>query len=351
MSQTTDTLIIGQGIAGSLLAMQLNRMKHDFLVVDSPDKPKSSLVAAGLINPVIFRYLTLSWELERNLQAAKGCYAELSRFFGTKFFHPQPILRIFGANEYELWKRKSALPPFDTLLQPDTYEKYFDHYLAAPYGVGLVHKGGWLQMAELVKQIHAFLIQNNRLIQEDFEHKAVVVKEDGIRYKAIEARQIVFCEGAAALSNPYFDFIPFRPVKGELLTVKIPGMSDDHIINKDIYLLPVGDEMFRCGSTFDWDDLSYQPTYKARAFLEEKLREFLKLPYEVIHHQVGIRPAIADRRPVCGQHPVHNRLWILNGLGAKAALLTPFLVNELVAQLIEHKSPDATIDPVRFWKA
>ena len=52
-------LIIGQGIAGSVLALEMYHRKMDFVVVDQPKLSSSSKIAAGVVNPVVLKRLKM----------------------------------------------------------------------------------------------------------------------------------------------------------------------------------------------------------------------------------------------------------------------------------------------------
>lgn len=351
MQQKTDTLIVGAGLAGSCLALQLLKQKRPFLLIDQAIRPKASMVAAGLINPIVFRYLTMSWEAERNLNAAIAFYNDAAAAFSKPFYHPLPIARVFGENESENWNKKAQQKPFLNYITGKPDNLSFRDSLFANHGFGIVNGGGWIDISALVVNTTDLLRSNNQFIDSDFDFSQLRMHHNHIQYKNIEAKNLVFCEGADAIGNPFFNFIPFRPVKGELLDIHIPGLDIPMIINKDIFLLPLGNKLYKCGSTYDWEDLSPHPTLKAKSYLEEKLSKLLRLPYKIIAHRAGIRPAIADRRPVCGRHPVYERLWIMNGLGAKGALLAPYLAVQLQAQLTKTAAAVHDIDPARFWKA
>ncbi|MBZ0244259.1 MAG: FAD-binding oxidoreductase [Bacteroidales bacterium] len=161
---------------------------------------------------------------------------------------------------------------------------------------------------------------------------------------------MIFCEGWNAVNNSFFNFIPFRPVKGELLTLKIKDWKSDYLLNKDVFLLPIGDQFYCLGSTYDWDDLSDKPTEAAKTDLLEKLKAFLPLEVEVVKHCAGVRPAVADRRPVAGLHPEFPRLAILNGLGARGLLIAPWLSRQLLELIVDNKEIDQDVNPARFWK-
>ncbi|MEM9022389.1 MAG: FAD-dependent oxidoreductase, partial [Bacteroidota bacterium] len=59
--RSVDYLIIGQGLAGSVLAHTMRQHQLQVMVVDRPREGGASRVAAGVVNPVSLRRLTKSW--------------------------------------------------------------------------------------------------------------------------------------------------------------------------------------------------------------------------------------------------------------------------------------------------
>ena len=57
--------------------------------------------------------------------------------------------------------------------------------------------------------------------------------------------------------------------------------------------------------------------------------------YEVNEQTVGMRPTVADRRPIMGEHPEYKGLFIFNGLGTKVYMLAPLLSLEMAQFMLE----------------
>src|SRR5207248_8840193 len=66
----------------------------------------------------------------------------------------------------------------------------------------------------------------------------------------VEARGLVFCRGFSPGSDPWFGGIRFNAAKGEVLTLRIPGLSEERVVHRGIWLAPAGDDVFRCGSAY-----------------------------------------------------------------------------------------------------
>jgi glycine/D-amino acid oxidase-like deaminating enzyme len=130
-------------------------------------------------------------------------------------------------------------------------------------------------------------------------------------------------------------------VKGEVLTVRIPGLRSGAAVHRGAFLLPIGDDLFRLGATFSWDDVWSGPTAQAKEELLARLARMTLLPAEVVDHRTGVRPASKDRRPILGPD-------ILNGLGSRGVLLAPWCAMHLVEHLLEGKKLDPEVDAARF---
>lgn len=345
---STRFILVGQGIAGSILAYRLLQNNIPFVVIDKSELSSASKVAAGLMNPVVFRYLTLSWKCPKLFHQAEDFYRQFEAETGQAVYHPTNILRVFGQDEPERWKAKIMSPGFDELLDEAIPTQFASGSFLAPYGYGRVKNAAWVDTQKFVSLVRNMLIERSLLIEEQFDHQRLVLENDRVSYENLMADALVFCEGHLATHNPWFQFIPFRPVKGEVLTICVKDLKLDQVVNKDIFILPLGDDLFRVGSTYDWADLSEEPTSQAAETLTKKLKNILLLPFEVVEHQAGIRPAVADRRPVVGKHPIHPQLFIFNGLGAKGAMLAPAFSEDLLLQLLGKKEAESESDPKRF---
>lgn len=120
-------IIVGLGLAGSLLAYFLIKAGKRVLVVDSFKPNSSSRVAAGLINPVTGRQMVKTWQADTLLPFTENTYLELKEYFKKTFFFKQNITRLFASAEQKnVWELKT---------RSAEYENYWssDPMLPAPY--------------------------------------------------------------------------------------------------------------------------------------------------------------------------------------------------------------------------
>ena len=163
---------------------------------------------------------------------------------------------------------------------------------------------------------------------------------------------MVFVSGFGIPQRSYFWYLPVQGTKGELLTIHAPGLQEEHIVKSGIFLLPLGDDYYRVGATYSWNDPTETPTASARVQLEKELKMLLLIDYKVIDHQAGLRPTVPDRRPLVGTHPTYQHLSVINGMGSRGVVMAPSAAKALVAHLIDNQPLPEEIDIkryARFW--
>ena len=337
----SDYLIVGQGIVGSVMALTLMRQGKSVIVIDQPQLSSSSKIAAGVYNPFNFRQMMNTWRAVEMVNAARDLYRYAEKISQERIFSERKILKIFtSAEERKLWERacdeKENLFADEKILEND-----FDKSIIAPWGIGVVNQAGNIDAGMLIHGVAEKLKSENAFFEEKFEHGKLQLSDEGIVYdQKISARQLVFCEGHLNTNNPWFKFLPVKPAKGQLLHVRIPGLMLTEVLNRGAYLLPLGNEQFILGSTFDNDAVDELPTKIAEGDLLARLKKFVNVPVQVEKQFAGIRPAVQDRRPIIGRHPKFPQLSIINGMGSKAVLLSPWLSEKLISN-IEEGTPIA----------
>ncbi|MFA9392750.1 MAG: NAD(P)/FAD-dependent oxidoreductase [Prolixibacteraceae bacterium] len=343
----TDTLIVGGGLAGSVLAYQLLRRGIDCVVIDG-SMHKASAVAAGMYNPMVFRRLVKSWMVDELLPYFNQFYSQLEKELSISFFHPMSFYKLMGEQEVKFWVERAKMQETKPYLNPEIQFPYGFEAIHHPFGMAQVFEAGWVNLGKMLGQLHQQFKEKGALINEAFNYSELNLLQDGVNYKNWQAKRIVFCEGSYASYNPMFSYIPFKPTKGEVITVFCKGLQLETIINKNGFILPLGNDVYKVGATYEWKDLTAEPTASGKNQLEEKLRTMLKLPYEIIKHEAGIRPTINDRRPVLGAHPVHKNVFIFNGLGTKGVMLAPYFSNQLMEHIFSGGALHPEVNVGRF---
>src|SRR5258708_38785325 len=92
-------LIIGQGIAGTLLANELLQKGVQVHLAEAGETETSSQVAAGVINPVTGKRFVKSWRFDAFYSLAKQTYQALERSLGIAVWEEHPIMRLLASPE------------------------------------------------------------------------------------------------------------------------------------------------------------------------------------------------------------------------------------------------------------
>jgi len=320
-----DFLIIGQGLAGSLLAWELIQRGSKVLIIDN-GRENASQVAAGLINPVTGMRFVKSADVDTLLPTAKHCYSQLAGFFQQDFYSEKPMLRIFrNDSEFTNAHKRLSTPDYQAYLgdiqQPG---KTIDN-LATPFGFLEQKQTGYLLTRPLLSCLKAFFIANDSYQQADFDYRDIQL-QPSLRWLDIAPKQIIFCEGYQATQNPWFSWLPFQPVKGEILTLQHQTELPDRLLNYGNWLIPLNTHQIRIGATFDRENLDTQATEQGKNDLLNALNQVSPglTQATLINHQANVRPCTQDRQPFIGLHPQHKQLAIFNGFGAKGSLQIPW---------------------------
>ncbi len=337
MSQTTnDTLIVGQGLAGSELAWHLIRAGQRVCVIDDGHRSSSSRVAAGLINPLAGMRFNRRPEVGDWLSKAEHWYAALTEQFGAQFLHPLPMLRLFRSSDQQrFYARRREDTDSRDLLGNAFDAEHCPEAITTPHGGFVQTKTGYVDLPLLLATLRNWLRAQDALDTEAIDPTAIRPNKAGVTLGERRARQLVFCDGAAMRDNPWFDWLPLTPDKGEILDLHTREWRPAHIINGAHWLVPQHDGRLRLGATHDHERIDQQPTAHGR---DRLLAAYHALrpdapPPEVVGHQAGVRPGTADRYPLLGRHPEQKALWVCNGFGARGALSIPWYAGRLAAHL------------------
>lgn len=343
-------LIVGGGIAGLSLAFQFDKRNMAFIIIDSGIN-HSSKIAAGIINPVVFRRMALSWRVADFLPEAKSFYASLGHKFSKTFLNPIPIRRAFAhQQEVDLWKSKEQEESHQEYLEKMENTKQDIDYMKHPFGTGIVKESYWVDTKSLLDAWHQDLQQENKLIYHSFDYEKLDLNQGTYTTSDLSTafEKVIFCEGYHGLENPFFNYLPLQATKGEMLTVTSEYLPENESLNYKCFILPVGNKNFKIGATYKWNNPNVDLTEEAKIELEGHAKNLICSKFNVINQEAGVRPTVLDRRPLIGQHPNFSDLYIYNGLGAKGYLITPKLSEEFVAYLFDGEALDNELDIKRY---
>ena len=323
-----DYLIIGSGLAGIAFAETALNNNKSVLVIDN-DSNSSSKVAGGLYNPVILKRFTPISNAQELLDELTSFYTILESKLGIRVDFKMPILRkFFSIEEQNNWFVASDKKNLASFLSTNLITKKI-FGLDSPFDFGEVKQTGYVDVALLVEKYKSYLLNNNLFLNDSFDYSILKSNSNGIEYKDILARHIVFAEGFGVHSNPYFNHLPLDGTKGELLIIKAPKLDLNVIVNTSVFILPLGDNLFKVGATYNWEDKSNAPTEEGKKELIDRIKEILNCDFQIISHYAGVRPTVRDRKPLIGTHNIFRNIHILNGLGTRGVMLGPLMAKIL----------------------
>lgn len=316
--QTTNFLVVGQGLAGSLLAWELFRKGFSVVVVDEGAEITSSKIAAGMFNPINTKRFTVSSKAETVIPEALEVYRSMEKELGISIIHEQPIYNVFGNNkEANDYTTKGDHPFFKQYTNADPLP---EKHILQPFGAFEVALSGWIDLKAMLAAIRSFIAAKSILLEEKFEYDLLKQEDGKWIYKNITVDSVVFCEGFKANKNPFFPDLNIIPCKGDVLEFEAPLLHPTRVIKKGIYIVPLGDGRFRCGSTYKWENADTQPYPVDREELEQKIKELIDVPFTIISHKVAVRPTTKTRETIIARHPSHSTMYVLNGLGTKGVI-------------------------------
>jgi glycine/D-amino acid oxidase-like deaminating enzyme len=342
-----DFLLVGHGIAGATLAYVLRERGHRVLVYDPGQANSASNVAAGLMNPVAGKRFALSWRAAELLPTAAAFYRTLEQHYGQPFFTEAPIFKIFSSTEEQnaVLARSADQPWGDFVASLTTTDPHLPG-VHAPFGGAWLQHGGHVAVRQLLAALTAEGTRDGWLRPEAFDWTQVQFDAAGATYAGqVRAGHVVCCEGAAAVSNPYFSWLPLTPNQGEVLDVDCPGLSPAQVLNRGAYVVPVGGGRFRVGATYRWPPFAPGITAVAREELAARLTVVTDQLFTVVEQRAGVRPAVRDRRPLIGPHPTVPGLSFCGGYGSKGVMLAPRLATLLADWLMGKAEiwPEASV--------
>lgn len=348
-NKSYDYIIVGQGIAGTLLGWFLRKKGKTFYFIDNNHHQASSKIAAGIINPITGRKYVKSWRIEQFLPFAKQTYTEISAFLSSTVAHEKDIFRgLYSVQDENTWEaRKSDEIAGQFIVdEPDIKE-----YISKINGIvsyGVLRGGMQVQFPKIINKFKQWLKTKHLILENRFEYDQLRINADEVSYKEIHAKHIIFAEGYQSQFNPFFDYLPFEPAKGDVLIIKIKGRPFNNILRHKVFIAPIDEQHYWVGSDYRWKFEDDQPDPIKKNELIATLDNILNVPYEVVDHIAGIRPCVKGRRPFLGKHPKHSTISIFNGLGTKGASLGPYWADHMIKYLENELLLDPEVDINRF---
>ena len=323
-------LIVGMGIAGASLALELIGRNKRILVTDNYDPNSASRVAAGMFNPVTSKVRNFTWMADQLFPYLDNFYRSAEKFLEAKFYFPKPIYRPFlNADDAQGWNQ-----PVNSFVKNVCFQPRFGQYVRDVYGGIELNHSGYVDTAALMLALRNKLVATERWLDSNQDINNV-------------ADIVIYCEGTSVAANPRFNWLPVNPLKGEILTVQT-DLTRDVIFNRSVYLIPNGPDTYKVGATYDRTREAGN-SVQGMQQLEDNLKKLLAVNYKTTGAGWGFRPTVPDRRPILGAHPESSNRLIFNGLGTKGITLAPWFANHLANWMDGKTSLMDEVNISRFY--
>lgn len=347
MNTEVDYIIVGVGLAGIAFAEMLEK-NHKTYVVFEDESQNSSIVAGGVYNPVILKRFTPVWNGHEQLQYAVPFYNTLEEKLNITIDNKFTTKKVFTSiGDENNWFIASDKPMLSYYMNPKISRETIDGVIG-DFGFGELNGTGRIDTLSLIRAYKSYLRDADKLISKTFEYDQMVITETSVNYKNIQTKRVVFCEGFGLNKNPFFNHLPLNGTKGEVITIHAPDLKIDFLLKSSVFVMPVGNDYYKIGATFNWTDKTSVPTEEGRKELVDKLDNVINVPYTIVNQSAGIRPTVKDRRPLVGIHSKHPELAILNGLGTRGVMIAPTMAKELYNHLEKGEMLDKEINIKRF---
>lgn len=332
-----EFLILGQGLAGTCLALLLYLKGHSVHILAHSDQPGASEKAVGLVNPVTGRRMAQTWNFDEIFPYSFHFY---QRVFGVlhpgkdgSYLEEKPIFKaLHSVEEMNFLSGKSSNLGYDDLLDIRTTEGYpvpvvFDNTVAWCQ----ISKGGRMNPLPFLQDARSYFEQNEMYSEELFVKEALTRSEGFWHYKHFKARTVISCLGMGC---------PWKaddmwPVKGQVY--ELDGLPDfgDAILKTEKFLVPGENGAILAGSTYEREFSHNEPDEAGFYEITQDIKPELRAKMTVRSSWTGIRPTTKDRRPIIEK--LEERLYALNGLGAKGVTLAPWSASQLILKMLSEQ--------------
>lgn len=350
-----DFLIVGAGIAGTTLALELLQRGKSICIYDEPNPNSSSRVAAGILNPVVPKGITTTWNIQHIFPQVYNYYKHWEMVLGGQFIESRNFITLHkNDDELRQWEKRYNHDIMNQWIESYPTPSWLSKNLN--FGASNTKNAGRLNVISFLDLAKSYLIkQGVTWFDEKFPIEELTIKSHfgDFRLNQSNYKFIVFCQGANGINNPLFPELFYDPTGGDILTVAIPELTPDRMYKRGLWLIPAEKNTWLIGSNFiKGENINNSQNEDAERLLSQ-VRSWLPFPVELIAHKRGIRPTVQNRRPYLGKSPVKgmSNCYIFNGLGSKGSSLCSWLAPMMANHLCSDDPLNPEVDIKRFYSA
>jgi hypothetical protein len=334
ISKQFDFLIIGQGIAGTMLSFQALKRNKSFLVIDNNHNHSASLISSGVINPVTGRRIVKSWMVEELMEKAIKDYKSIEDILKCPIIKFSSITRLLkDVEEENNWSSK-ALEESTSYLSSDlNAEKYLNYYKNFR-SAGKIEPALVIDIEKLLTEWKNYLILEDNLLSTKIQPEDLQIIDGGVSFNDMFFNKVIFADGHSGISKYYFDFLNYENAKGEVIYIESYEYDLNEMVKSSINVIPTREKEYWVGSNYEWNALNDKPSVEGRNHILNKLSRSATFQYKIKDHKAAIRACTLDRKPYIGSHPEYSQLFLFNGLGTKGISLAPYFSSNLLDHIL-----------------
>ena len=342
-------LIVGQGLAGTLMSACLTQRHIEHYVVDNHHKSAATAAAAGLINPITGRRFVKSWMIDDLISSALKTYMYLEELLEIHLINEREVIRsLHNPGQENDWESSTARPGYADYTNDRKDSGDYRNVVRPAFQYRGIEQAYQINIADLIESYRSYLISKNRLITSEFNSDDQLLEQTPFHFQGIEFSKVIFCEGYRMMNNRFFNDLPLQPAKGEAFDIEIDSFSTNQILRDEIFLVPINESTFWSGGGYQWQFDDDQPTEAFKESWTLKLNTLLTTNYTIKNHRAGVRPSVKGRRPLIGIHQDYPHMVLFNGLGTKGSSLGPYFADHLCNHLFGDEQLMPEVDIYRF---
>jgi glycine oxidase len=335
-TKTFDVAVVGDGIIGRSVALELCRAGASCVIVGTAHAGAGWRAAAGILAPSV-------GERDPDVRAIFRRSLDLYPAFLERLRPFDPGLSLVeGLLEVRSTLDVGTLGP-DSILLDESEVRRREPALLAPFGAVLHRRDAAADSERIVAALERAL-SAEQLVVEIRDDAAASMDLDRmppsvttVSGQTLHAQSIVLAAGAwtptlRGLPRP----IPIFPLKGQIIALDAPGVISRPIMASHTYFVPRGRELV-VGATQEDAGFDVEATEEAARSLQADAARYCPglANVPITRHWAGLRPATPDLLPILGPEPLVASLVYACGHSRNGILLAPLtavLIRDCIAR-------------------